>query len=198
MLQQLPASKRHEILLRGCKAIPTTSHHLIWAVRSQQQSLRRYERLLTTGLGGRPGSLPPSTCIPETLLVPFPPLPLPPPASGCICTKKKKKKKKNAADAPFLGIGTVPVPRKIVLPPALCCLGVSILGVLCAPCFRPPCQYYILTSVPKPATPEGSVFKVFHTRRTAHRWRCISSTLQETNTKTKPWNNCITFLKWEP
>lgn len=89
MLQQLPASKRHEILLRGCKAIPTTSHHLIWAVRSQQQSLRRYERLLTTGLGGRPGSLPPSTCIPETLLVPFPPLPLPPPASGCICTKKK-------------------------------------------------------------------------------------------------------------
>ena len=103
MLQQLPASKRHEILLRGCKAIPTTSHHLIWAVRSQQQSLRRYERLLTTGLGGRPGSLPPSTCIPETLLVPFPPLPLPPPASGCICTKKKKKKKKKCCGCTISG-----------------------------------------------------------------------------------------------
>lgn len=166
---------------------------LMWAMRSQQQRTRRYELLLTTRLSGRPGSLPSSTSIQYNFFCSFPPLPF------LLLQVVLEPKKKSCCWCPISMRWWCACPASgfsvshTGLPGAPPCLESSA-----PPRFRPQCQYHILTSVRKPATPEGYVFQVFHTRRTAHRWRCISSTLQETNTKTKPRSNCTTFLKWEP
>ena len=52
--------------------------------------------------------------------------------------------------------------------------GCSVLGELCNPGLPPPGQHRGLTSARLPAAPEGYIFKVFETRRSADRWRCIS------------------------
>lgn len=124
-------------------------------------------------------------------VVPFPLFPSPLPGS----TWTKKKKKKVVADAPSpWGGGAYPRLRLSVSPPT------GLPGAPpcdSTPASGPDANTIFLTSVRKPATPEGYVFQVFHTRRTAHRWRCISSTLQKQTPKQNP-GATATFLKWEP
>lgn len=151
MLQQLPASTRHEILLGGCEAIPAAS------CLSNRNAAAAHARVRTSSSYGSWWK----TSVPSYFHVcsinPFCSFPI-----IFLSGFKEHLHKESYCQRP--------IPEKWWCAcPAPGSSAPLHSAAWAPPRFRPPCQYHILTSVRKPATPEGYVFKVFHTRRTAHR-----------------------------